>query len=153
LSYDQLQSNYVEGNTWYFNGEKITGATSSTYSPQNSGSYSVEVKVNGCSSLSSDYEFVVTSNEQSVNDGISLYPNPVAEGMFRVTFSNGNAGRYDIQVVDLTGRLIQQKPVAVGNGIQVEQVELNNKLAKGMYLVKVLSNNKKIVYTDKIIVE
>lgn len=85
------------------------------------------------------------------NDKIALYPNPVTKDMFRVSF-NTEAGRYNIQLVDLNGRLISQKIVNIGYEGQVAEVPLSIKTAKGMYLVKVLDNTKKTVYADKIMV-
>jgi hypothetical protein len=84
---------------------------------------------------------------------ISMYPNPVSEGMFRVSFDSDEVGRYDIQVLDITGRVLVQKPVAIANRGQVVQVELNSQVAKGIYFVKVLGINKKSVFADKIIIE
>ena len=51
------------------------------------------------------------------NDRISLFPNPVAPstGRFRVSFHNKQLGRYDIQLVDLTGRLLSSKSVTTAN--------------------------------------
>lgn len=95
---------------------------------------------------------LVTRNRMS-DKKISLYPNPVSEGIFRVSFDNDEPGRYEIQLVDLTGRIILQKPVSVGNRGQVVEVELNRPVATGTYLVKVLGANKKSVYADKIIIE
>ena len=79
------------------------------------------------------------------NNDISLYPNPVTEGMFRVSFDSEVLGRYEIQLVDLAGRILLQKRVSVGNKGQVIEIELNKPLAKGTYLVKVLSQNKEII--------
>lgn len=85
------------------------------------------------------------------NDKIALYPNPVVKDMFRVSF-NTDAGRYNIQLVDLSGRLVTQKIVSIGYEGQVAEVILPAKLSKGMYLVKVLDNAKKKVYADKLMV-
>lgn len=85
------------------------------------------------------------------NDKIALYPNPVVKDIFRVSF-NTEAGRYDVQLVDLSGRLVVQKTVNVGHEGQVAEVTLPAKLSKGMYLVKVLDNSKKKVYADKLMV-
>ncbi len=84
---------------------------------------------------------------------ISLYPNPVSEGIFRVSFDNNELGKYEIQLLDLTGRVVVQKSVSVGNKGQVVEVELNKPVSKGTYFVKVLSNSKKAVYANKIIIE
>lgn len=85
------------------------------------------------------------------NDKIALYPNPVIKDMFRVSFNTG-AGRYNIQLVDLNGRLMSQKIVSIGYEGQVVEVPLSATLSKGMYLVKVLDNARKTVYADKIMV-
>lgn len=87
------------------------------------------------------------------NDKIGLFPNPVSTGRFRVSFHNRELGKYDIQVVDLTGRLLSQKTVNITNNGQVAEFDLRNSLANGTYLVKVLNNNKKTVFADKLVVE
>jgi hypothetical protein len=87
------------------------------------------------------------------NDKISLFPNPVSTGRFRVSFENRELGKYDIQVVDLNGRLLSQKTVNITNNGQVAEFDLRNSLANGTYLIKVLNNAKKTVFADKLIVE
>ncbi len=91
------------------------------------------------------------ARERVGNDKIALYPNPVTKDMFRVSF-NTDAGRYNIQLVDLSGRTVSQKIVSIGYEGQVAEVTLPAKLSKGMYLVKVLDNAKKTVYADKLMV-
>ena len=89
------------------------------------------------------------TRETVQNEKIALYPNPVTKDMFRVSF-NTDAGRYNIQLVDLSGRLVSQKIVNIGYEGQVAEVTVPAKLSKGMYLVKVLDNAKKTVYADKL---
>ena len=87
------------------------------------------------------------------NDKINMFPNPVSTGRFRVSFHNRELGRYEIQVVDLTGRLLSQKTVNIQNNGQVAEIDLRGSIANGTYLVKVLNNAKKNVFSDKLIVE
>lgn len=87
------------------------------------------------------------------NNKISLYPNPVSEGVFRVSFDNDELGRYEIQLIDIAGRILMQKPVVIANKGQVVEVPLSKPFAKGMYMVKVLNATKKSVHSDKIIIE
>jgi hypothetical protein len=87
------------------------------------------------------------------NDKIALYPNPVATNQVYVSFNNKESGRYTIQLLDLSGKVISEKIVQIGSGGQVIPVAVNNGLAKGPYMLKVLSNSKKAVFTDKLIVE
>ena len=84
---------------------------------------------------------------------ISIYPNPVTEGSFRVSFDSKEIGRFDIQLVDLLGRRIATKTVAIANEGQVVEFPVNEKLSKGLYMVKVLNNDKRTVRTEKIIIE
>ncbi|HEX6428405.1 MAG TPA: T9SS type A sorting domain-containing protein [Niastella sp.] len=87
------------------------------------------------------------------NDKIAMYPNPVATNQVYVSFNSKESGRYTIQLLDLAGKTISEKIVQIGTGGQVVPVAVNNGLAKGPYMVKVLSNSKKAVFTDKLIVE
>jgi len=87
------------------------------------------------------------------NEKIALYPNPIATNLVYVSFNSKESGRYTIQLVDLTGKVIMEKIAVVGNGGQVIPLNVNNSLAKGPYMVKVLSNSKKAVFTDKLIVQ
>lgn len=86
------------------------------------------------------------------NGNIALYPNPVATSMVNVNFNGKESGRYTIQLVDLNGKTILEK-VAVVNGVQVVPVNFKQGLAKGPYMIKVLSNSKKTVFTDQLIID
>lgn len=87
------------------------------------------------------------------NEKFALYPNPVANNLVYVSFNVKESGRYTIQLVDLTGKTISEKIAVIANGAQVVPVSVQSGLAKGPYLVKVLSNSKKAVFTDKLIIE
>jgi hypothetical protein len=87
------------------------------------------------------------------NEKIALYPNPVATNQVYVSFNSKESGRYTIQLVDLSGKVITEKIAVINSGGQVVPVAVNNGLAKGPYMLKVLSNSKKAVFTDKLIVQ
>jgi hypothetical protein len=87
------------------------------------------------------------------NDKIGMYPNPATTGRFRVSFNNSPLGRYEIQVVDLTGRLLSQKSVQVQNHGQTTEIDLRNTIANGTYLVKVLNNTQKTIFAERLVVE
>lgn len=87
------------------------------------------------------------------NEKISLYPNPVATSRIYVSFNGKESGRYTIQLVNLTGQLITERVVQITNQGQVVHMNMASGLAKGPYLVKVLNNTKKAIFSDKIIVE
>jgi hypothetical protein len=88
-----------------------------------------------------------------VKEKISVYPNPVKSKIFRVSFDNKQAGEYNVQLIDVSGRIVSDKVVSVYNGAQVSEVRVNNNLTKGMYMVKVLNHLNREVYTKKIILD
>jgi hypothetical protein len=70
-----------------------------------------------------------------------------------VTFNGQELGRYTIQLVNLHGQLVLTKVVDITNNGQVVPFNTKDGLSKGAYMVKVLNNTKKAVFTDKILVE
>ncbi|HUQ66438.1 MAG TPA: T9SS type A sorting domain-containing protein [Flavitalea sp.] len=93
------------------------------------------------------------SDDVFLKEKISVYPNPVTSKMFRVSFDNKVAGEYNVQLVDVSGRIVSDKVVSVYAGAQVSEVRVNNNLSKGIYMVKVLNHVNREVYTKKIILD
>jgi len=82
-------------------------------------------------------------DDNNVLNGISIYPNP-SNGVFTITKANSN--NLDILVFDITGKTILSK-----TNITENNYSLNLKTVdKGIYFIKLLSNNKQLV--KKIIV-
>jgi hypothetical protein len=48
-----------------------------------------------------------------VNNGISVYPNPVTNGLVKVIFADQPVGKYSVELIDITGKLIQSKEINV----------------------------------------
>lgn len=88
-----------------------------------------------------------------MTEKISIYPNPVRSKTFKIGFDNQEAGEYNIQLVDISGRIVSDKVVSVYRGAQVSEVRLNGNLTRGMYMVKVLNHESREVYTRKIILD
>jgi len=82
-----------------------------------------------------------------------IFPNPITSSSFNVKFDNKNEGKYTIVFSDLTGRVLQTKSVSVASGLQTEKINLNGHLAKGVYLVKVLDENKVIITNEKVVIQ
>jgi hypothetical protein len=87
------------------------------------------------------------------NDHISVFPNPVTDGSFRLYFDNQRQGRYEVQLVDLTGRVINSQVINIGAKAQVEEMYVSKNLARGMYMVKVVDGNRKALFADKLLVQ
>ncbi len=82
-----------------------------------------------------------------------VFPNPVKGSSFSVLFDGQKAGRYTVVLTDISGRNLQTQVVAIGKGTQTETINLQSKPAKGMYLVKVMDENKELVFTEKVMIQ
>lgn len=82
-----------------------------------------------------------------------IFPNPVTNSTFSVLFDGKKEGTYTILLTDLAGRTLQAKTVNITKGVQTETVNLVNRPAKGMYMVKVMDENKQTVLTEKVMIQ
>jgi len=85
--------------------------------------------------------------------GGHIYPNPVTNSVFNVSFDGLKPATYLIKVTDLSGKLIMNRSVSIGITGQVETINVTPKLSVGMYLVKVESSDKQNSFTEKIIIK
>ncbi len=93
------------------------------------------------------------SSEVIGNKFISVYPNPVSNGQFKITFENNPSGEYKIALTDIQGRLISNKIIYVKAAGQVENFQLQKKQAAGMYMIKITAAGNRPVFSDKLVVE
>ncbi|MDP4265058.1 MAG: T9SS type A sorting domain-containing protein [Bacteroidota bacterium] len=90
--------------------------------------------------------------EEARNNGITVYPNPVTNGSVNVSFTDQPAGKYQVQFLDLSGKLISTQELNIANKLQVHNLNLPG-VAKGNYLIKVVSEANKVSVTSKIMVQ
>ncbi len=84
---------------------------------------------------------------------INMFPNPVTEHRFQLSFEETGTGIHTIQVMDLSGKIMFNKTVNVSGPGQYEGVELKQTITKGLYMVKVLNQDAKTVYSAKFVVQ
>jgi hypothetical protein len=87
------------------------------------------------------------------NQKISMYPNPVTDNRFQLSFEAVSAGVHTIQVLELSGKVLFNRVVNISGPGQFETVELSPTLARGLYMVKVVNSESKTVYTNKVMVQ
>jgi hypothetical protein len=74
-----------------------------------------------------------TSVNQAVNMHLSVFPNPT-NGAFRISWM-GNGETLELQILDMTGRVVMHRREASGNGVNI--IDLNaDTLPKGIYRVQ-----------------
>lgn len=139
---DLLVSNHEEGNHWFFNGEQINGAVGQTLKVNQSGTYTLQVSIEGC--LTTDQtEYSVTSVEEFANDGVTVSPNPASKELVvrmadfdervKLAYVINNLG----QVEEVTHKF--RKRSADTRSINIEH------LADGLYYLKLTTSRKDYV--------
>jgi hypothetical protein len=124
---------------WKLNGVDITGATSQKYTANAKGSYSVTITNSyGCKETSQ--AIGITScriaKPEAEPFNVSISPNP-SSSEFNVAIG-GNEVTVNINIYDLTGRLLQSSIHQASSGITI-----GSALRQGIYLVEIISANDK----------
>lgn len=92
-------------------------------------------------------------DENGMKNSISVYPNPVTDGVVRISFANQPEGRYQVQLLDLSGRLIAAKEVNINGGSQIEAFRFPELSVKGNYLLRISSEVNKVNVLNKLLVQ
>lgn len=85
--------------------------------------------------------------------GIAVFPNPVTNGSVNLSFKGQPAGRYQVQLLGVDGKIISSKEVNVNSESQVEHFSFPELSVKGNYLLKVISAANNVNVTNKIVVQ
>jgi hypothetical protein len=93
--------------------------------------------------LSSTFSSISIANHSNNTKTLQLYPNPNM-GQFVATLYladkiNANA---KIQLIDMTGKTVQTEDAVIGNGTLQKTITVSSSLAKGIYMVRIVVNNK-----------
>lgn len=91
--------------------------------------------------------------ENPAGGTITVYPNPVTDGFVRLQFDNQPNGKYQVQLLDMGGKLINSTEVNINNKLQLEQFRIPQSVSKGNYLIKVFSEPNNVSVTTKILVQ
>ena len=122
----------------------ISGATNQSYVAPSNGQYKVMVTKNGCvdSSACSTVVTGIYENKQNL-ENVSVYPNPANN---QVTISRDVTDKMDIQLIDVTGKLIFRKEI-ISSEFKLDVSDL----MRGIYLLRLNSENK--TSTTKLVIQ
>ena len=145
-----LQSSVAEGNQWYLDSQPIPGATGQTYTPTESGDYSVQAQWQGCvSTRSQSYTFAYQADGRELKQGLVASPNP-SNGVFKVQFETAQQEDLYLRVTDMLGHEIYSRQVKGFNGFYEGDIDLSGK-SSGIYLLRVEFGNQR--YTQKLVLQ
>jgi hypothetical protein len=88
-----------------------------------------------------------------INNGISVYPNPVTNGLVKISFADQPIGKYSVELIDITGKLIQSKEINVRGSMHIEEVRIPRSVSGGNYLLKINGANNNVSFTNKLVVQ
>jgi glucose/arabinose dehydrogenase len=125
---------------WFFNGTPV-GTDSAGFAATSVGDYTVTTTDrNGCSATSTVVHVSacldIEENESALS--ISLFPNP-NNGTFTLHLAARNEMPLKIEISDMLGKIVSERMLSVKKG--TNSIELYNRLASGVYTVK-LYNDK-----------
>ena len=80
----------------------------------------------------------VTIDNNAVSD-LSIYPNPHRVKTFQVQIGNKAAGTYTLQMISNSGQQLYKQTISYNGGTTTYHVQLNNRLASGLYFIKAIA--------------
>jgi hypothetical protein len=143
----KLNANTVASATyqWQKNTTDIAGATTANLEAKESGDYTVTLKVDGCTSVSSAVKVaidVLLSSEIPFNAQeieIETFPNPTEQSI-TITLEKVTKGNTIMELTDIQGRALLQREITE----EKTNVNLQN-FPAGTYLLRVLQGEKVLV--------
>src|SRR5436190_1685852 len=93
-----------------------------------------EVKTETKESVADPVAKAQTVQEAIAKNHITVYPNPVTNGVINLSFSDLAAGRYKIELLDISGNLVSSKQVNIHNEKQIEEFRFPGLSVSGNYL-------------------
>jgi hypothetical protein len=127
-----LSSTAPTGNQWIFNGGILAGQTGQTLTITQTGTYTVAVTVNGCTTLSPPFVVTFVGINEFTDADIQVYPNPAQDVLYIEIPSAAEANM--ISVYDISGKLVHQKSLDDADVTTTLEV---SELHQGMYTLEI----------------
>ncbi len=128
---------------WYYNGQPIPDSLRGNrqiFNADRYGDYRVEITgEGGCVTFSQLLILTPAGGLEDVSDNLVLYPNPVTDGMLKLTLKSNLSGNVRIEITDNAGSMVRAYQLGEVKG-QLEHVLDVSKLSSGMYHLKVIDS-------------
>ena len=99
----------------------------------------------------SAYSIVIRVNRNKTIKGLSLYPNPVLNGIVTLQGSDLSRGNYKISIFGSTGQEIYRQQIQHNGGTLSQTIELPSTMSKGINMFLVKDENGNIIYKEKLV--
>ena len=85
----------------------------------------------------------------SMQGSISIYPNPINNGVANITLSNLEAGMYQLELIDAAGQIVIRKAIPIS--LQQKRIQLSvNELGAGTFLLQLKGSRE--VFSQKLVI-
>ena len=130
---------------WFLNGAPITGATGSSFTASQNGTYQLCASdSNGCINCSDTLAYIGLGLVENSLNHFGIYPNP-SNGRFTLIFNDNATRERMLKITDMRGQVIEEK--SIGN----ESTYVHHaKLIPGIYFISIKERNRE--YYSKLVV-
>ncbi|MCB9286400.1 MAG: T9SS type A sorting domain-containing protein [Lewinellaceae bacterium] len=147
-------NNFLYSNTllntglqWLLNGGPVPGANSQVLEILQTGSYSLQITIDSCSSVSADLYVVISGADEPAIDGASaLFPNP-ASGVAYLHLAAPESRAGWIRIRSMEGKLLGSQVLLAGQ--EVQELFLH-KLPAGLYTVEAFDGNGRRIAVERL---
>lgn len=119
--------------SWHKSNAPINGANDSTYTPTETGSYSLQVNDGNCISRSTNTNISVGINEIGKTIQLIAVPNPTS-GALSIRFNLPQATQMNLKVMDMAGRVLLENNNTFTEGQNQLPIDISN-FTSGLYLL------------------
>jgi hypothetical protein len=139
-----LTSSSATGNQWYLDGNLLVGETNQSITVTQSGVYTVQVTINGCTSnMSAGNNATVGIDEANNPYLLVTFPNP-SDGNFMISFNADRNEKYKLELFNEIGQVIVSQEIAGHQGTYQLPVNLV-KPAAGVYTLSLTNGQQETV--------
>ena len=129
---------------WQLNGTDISGATTSTFIPTSSGTYSVIVTQEGCPGTSNLLPVVISSVQSSIFEFVQIYPNPSSGKFYFTGLKTGTT----LSVYDGSGKKLMTHQHETDNSPCLIDLKDNT---PGIYFVRLMNSGEE--HTKRLVIQ
>ena len=91
--------------------------------------------------------------KSNLSNSIQISPNPIFEdSKFNIQFKDVKAGNYLVELIDIAGQPTFQRKITLTSKTNTQNISFTPSTSKGLYLVRVVSVDKKYVFEQKLVV-
>jgi hypothetical protein len=133
--------------TYYIKVQGVNGA----FSASTCYSLRVEASATNFTPMYNDVTQSALTTPQLFNETAKwkIYPNP-ARNMVNISYTSSEASSGQLQITDMSGRLLQNRPVDIKSGYNNFSLDLKQ-FVRGIYMVKLTTRQETI--TNKLLIE